>query len=484
MLLGDYFNALRTRWLTVAVVALLTIAGAAVVTLLTTPQYTSTARVYFAVQGGESVTDMAQGSTFTEKQMTSYAEIARSPLVLGPIAASLGGETDARDLADVLSVTVADETTILVIAATDPVPERARDLANAVADQLAASVGQLAPERPDGTEAVRATIFDEAETPEAPTSPDLPQNLALGVVLGLVLGVGVALLREVLETKVRTDADIAALTDVTRLATVPVDEPSADVLVFMRDDPMGHRAEAIRRLRTNLQFVDLGKQSRSIVVTSSIAGEGKTTTAINLAVSLADAGSRVVLVDTDLRLPSVADYLGLEGSAGLTTVLIGRAELADVVHTWRNTGLDVLPAGSIPPNPSELLGSEAMARLLTDLAATYDAVILDTPPLLPVTDAAVLSRMADSTLVVASAAGLRKHQLRASLEALETVGAHVVGIVLNKARHKDRDRYAYEYRSSRRRARSGGAASGKRRRGTPLPSREERSSRRTAASQP
>src|SRR5690606_3409956 len=103
------------------------------------------------------------------------------------------------------------------------------------------------------------------------------------------------------------------------------DEPSADVLVFMRDDPMGHRAEAIRRLRTNLQFVDLGKQSRSIVVTSSIAGEGKTTTAINLAVSLADAGSRVVLVDTDLRLPSVADYLGLEGSAGLTTVLIGRA---------------------------------------------------------------------------------------------------------------------------------------------------------------
>ncbi|WP_454085373.1 polysaccharide biosynthesis tyrosine autokinase [Georgenia sp. Marseille-Q6866] len=448
MLLGDYFNALRGRWLTVVVVMVMTVAGAAGVTLLSTPQYTATTSTFFAVQGGESVTDLAQGSTFTEKQMASYARIASSPLVLDPVAEMFGGaDVEARDLAEALTVTVAEDTTILVVSASDPDPVRARDLANAVADQLTASVGGLSPERPDGTESVRATIFEEAEVPENASSPKLLENLAIGLVLGLVLGVGLALLREMLDTKVRSEADVAAVTDATRLATVPVAESEADHPVFMHDAPMSPRAEAIRRLRTNLQFVNLGGRSRSIVVTSSIAGEGKTTTSINLAVSLADAGSRVVLVDTDLRLPSVADYLGFEGAVGLTTVLINRAEVADAVQPWGDTRLDILPSGGIPPNPSELLGSDAMARLLTDLAATYDVVILDSPPLLPVTDAAILSRMADGTIVVASADGLHKQQLRASLDALETVEAHVLGVVLNKVQRKERDRYSYEYRS-------------------------------------
>src|SRR5690606_10058028 len=345
------------------------------------------------------------------------------------------------------TVTVADDTTILVISATDPDPERARDLANAVADQLATSVGGLSPERPDGTESVRATTFERAELPEAPSSPKLIQNLALALVLGAVLGVGSALLRDVLETRIRSEADVAALTDATRLASIPIDESASDHPVFMHDDSTGSRAEPIRRLRTNMQFVELGQRSRSIVITSSIAGEGKTTTAISLAVSLADAGSRVVLVDTDLRLPSVADYLGLEGGVGLTTVLIGRAELADAVQPWRDTRLDILPSGGVPPNPSELLGSNAMARLLAELATTYDVVILDSPPLLPVTDAAILSRMVDGTIVVASAAGLHKQQLRASLDALKTIDAHVLGIVVNKLRRKERDRYSYDYGS-------------------------------------
>ncbi|WP_324650015.1 polysaccharide biosynthesis tyrosine autokinase [Georgenia sp. H159] len=448
MLLADYFNALRRRWLTVVVIALTTIAAGATITLLATPQYTATTQTFFAVQGGESVSDLAQGSTFTEKQMASYARIAESPLVLDPIAETLGEGTDARDLAESITVTVAEDTTILVISATDPAPERARDIANAVADGLAASVGGLSPERPDGTESVRATTFDAAEVPESPSSPNLLLNLALGLVLGAVLGVGIALLREVLETKIRTEADITAVTTATRLATVPMDESASDHPVFMHDDSMSHRAEAIRRLRTNLQFVNLGDRSRSIVVTSSVAGEGKTTTAINLAVSLADAGSRVVLVDADLRLPSVADYLGFEGGVGLTTVLIGRVEVADAVQPWRDTRLDILASGSIPPNPSELLGSDAMSRLLAELAAAYDVIILDSPPLLPVTDAAILSRMADGTLVVAGADRLHKQQLRASLDALETVDAHVLGVVLNKAQRKERDRYSYEYRSS------------------------------------
>ncbi len=136
------------------------------------------------------------------------------------------------------------------------------------------------------------------------------------------------------------------------------------------------------------------------MISSSIPGEGKSTIAINLAVSLADAGARVILVDADLRRPSIAEYLGIEGGVGLTTVLIGRAEVEDVVQPLGTTSLDLLPAGQIPPNPSELLGSTAMADLLERLSASYDMVLLDSPPLLPVTDAVVLSNLAGGALVV------------------------------------------------------------------------------------
>ncbi len=476
--LGDYLQTLRTRWLTVAVIALATLAATAAVTLLTTPQYTSATRMFFAVQGGESVSDLAQGSTFTEKQMASYAEVAQSPIVLDPVADAFGLDQDARSLAAALSVTVAADTTILVISATDEDPVFARDLANAVAEQLASTVGGLSPERPDGSETVRATMLSEAQVPESASSPSITRNLALGLLLGVFLGVSVALLRQVLDTKVRSEADVAAVTDASPLATVPIDPSATDHPVFMHDDSMGARAEAIRRLRTNLQFVDFGDRPSSIVVTSSVPGEGKTTTAINLAASLADAGARVILVDADLRRPSVAKYMGFEGRVGLTTVLIGRANVEDVVQPWQGTSLDILPSGQIPPNPSELLGSRAMSRLLADLAATYDVVLIDSPPLLPVTDAAILSKLVGGTLVVAGADRLQKPQLRTSLEALVKVDAHVLGIVLNKAQRKERDRYAYEYYSSEDPTLTGSrvsAARSNRRTSTPQPTHAKRS---------
>lgn len=472
MELGDYLRTLRARWLTVVVVALVALAASAAATLLMTPEYTSSTRMFFAVQGGESVSDLAQGSTFTEKQMSSYAEVAKSPIVLDPVAETFGLAENSASLAAALDVTVAADTTILVISATDEDPVLARDLANAVADELASTVGGLSPERPDGTETVRATMLSEAQVPESPSSPNTVRNLALGLVLGLLLGVGVALLRQVLDTKVRDENDISAVTDLSPLATVPIDTTATDHPVFMHDDSMGARAEAIRRLRTNLQFVDFGDRPSSIVITSSVPGEGKTTTAINLAASLADAGAKVILIDADLRRPSVAKYMGFEGRVGLTTVLIGRANVEDVVQPWHGTSLDILPSGQIPPNPSELLGSRAMSRLLGDLATAYDVVLIDSPPLLPVTDAAILSKLVGGTLVVAGADRLQKPQLRTSLEGLAKVDAHVLGIVLNKAQRKDRDRYAYEYYSSEDPTLTGSRSSA------------ARSSRRAAAPQP
>lgn len=447
MELNDYISILRKRWLGVAMVTLATLAATATASLLMTPLYSASNRMFFAVDAGDSASDLAQGSTFTERQMASYAEVATAPLVLKPVIQELGLDTTLGDLASAITVTVPAQTVILEITATHEQPGQAAAIANAVAEQLTIAVGRLSPERPDGSEAVQATVTAPASTPATPSSPNITRNLALGLVLGLMLGVGLALLREMLDTKVRDEEDISAVTDGSVLGIVAFDPSGVEKPVFMYDEPTGQRAESVRRLRTNLQFVDPIDKPGSIVITSSVPGEGKTTTAINLAVALADSGAHVVLVDADLRRPSIADYMGLEGRVGLTTVLIGRAEIGDVVQPWRDTSLHVLPSGQIPPNPSELLGSRAMATLLGTLTQSYETVVIDSPPLLPVTDAAILSKLASGVVVVAGADRIHKAQLRESLDTLERVDAQVLGLVLNKAEHNGRDGYEYTYES-------------------------------------
>ena len=267
--------------------------------------------------------------------------------------------------------------------------------------------------------------------------------MAVGVLLGLAVGVGIAILRTVLDTRIRSEADVATVTDTPVLGAVGYDASTPNDPLVIVSHPLGARAEAIRRLRTNLQFVNASSRPRSIVVTSALPGEGKTTTASNLALAIADTGSRVVLVDADLRRPSIARVLGIEGAVGLTTVLIGNASIDDVVQEYGSTSLDVITSGEIPPNPSELLGSQRMTDLLGELTERYDVVILDTAPLLPVTDGVVVAKLADGALVVVGATVANRPHLAAAVAALETVEARVLGVVLNRVPHEKRDSYTY-----------------------------------------
>jgi capsular exopolysaccharide synthesis family protein len=443
--LSDYVDILRRRWLGVLIIALTTLALAAAVTLALPKKYTATTRLFVAVAGSESATDLAQGSNFAEKQMSSYAEVATSPRVLRPVIQQLGLPTTPKVLAESVEATVPVNTVILEISATDLEPTRAAQIANAVGRELANAASDLSPAKVDGTKAVAATTIAEAEVPAKASSPKIGRNLGLGLILGLMLGLGVAVLRHVLDTKVRNENDVRALTDSPILGVVAYDQDVSSHPLILRDQPLAAPSEAVRRLRTNLQFIDLANRPRSIVISSSIPAEGKSTIALNLALSLADSGSRVILVDADLRRPSIAEYVGIEGGVGLTTVLIGRAEVEDVVQPLGKTSLDLLPAGQIPPNPSELLGSMAMADLLEQLSGSYDMVLLDSPPLLPVTDAVVLSNLAGGALVVVGADRIHRPQLRQALESLETAGAHLFGIVMNKIARREAAAYAYGY---------------------------------------
>ena len=427
----------------ILVIALTTLATVSLATLAMPKMYTATTQLYFAV-AGDSVSDLAQGSSFAEKQMSSYAKVATSPLVLDPVVQQLALPTTASALSDFIEATVPPDTVTIDIAVTDPDPRQAARIANAVGAELAKAAGDLSPNREDGSEAVQATTFAVAQVPVAPSSPNVVQNLVIGLIIGLLLGVGSAVLRQVLDTKVRSEQDVHALTDRPILGVVAFDQEVPRHPVILRDEPLAGPSEAVRRLRTNLQFIDVASRPKSIVISSSIPAEGKSTIAINLAVSLADTGARIILVDADLRRPSMAEYVGIEGSVGLTTVLIGRADVEDVVQPLGTTTLDLLPSGQIPPNPSELLGSPAMAGLLNRLTASYDMVLLDSPPLLPVTDAAVLAKMAGGALVVVGADRIHRPQLAETLGSLEKAGAHVLGIVMNKIDRREAGSYSYE----------------------------------------
>src|SRR5829696_3108824 len=440
--LREYFVILRRRWLSVLIVTLTMLAVAFLVTWLMPKKYTATTQLYFSVTA-DSVTEMAQGSTFAEGQMSSYAKIATSRKVLDPVIRDLPLSTTAKELAKSVVVTVPAKTVVLNIAATDHDPRRAAQIANAVGAVLANVAEDLAPDRADGSEAVRVTTVESAQIPDEPSSPNLIRNLALGLALGLFLGYGLAVLRHVLDTKVQSEEDVRRLTETPILGTVPVDSEVPTHPVILRSEPRSASSESVRRLRTNLQFVNVVNGAKSVVISSSIGDEGKSTIAINLAVAFADTGARVMLVDADLRRPSIAQYLGIEGNVGLTTVLIGRADVQDVVQPFGAGTLDVLPTGQIPPNPSELLGSPAMAGLLDRLTATYDMVLLDSPPLLPVTDAAVLSKLAGGVLLVVGADRIHRPQLQETLVSLETAGAHLFGIVLNKTDRRDQATYTY-----------------------------------------
>lgn len=443
MELSEYLKIARRHWRVIVLFALLGLCFASAISLLTTPRYTSQTKVLFAVQNANSAGELAQGSTYAEKQVQSFAEVATAPVVLQPVITRLNLDMTPAQLAEHVTATVPQRTVIVQITVTDPDSARSAAIANAVGDELSRAAENLTPRTPQDQAAVQATVIAPALPANSPTSPRVPQNLAVGLLLGLALGYGVSLLREQLDTRIRDSRSIQAVTDLPIIGTVPLDNKSTFPLV-LETDPLAPRAEAYRRLSTTLQFLNVDSGSRALLVTSSMPSEGKTTTAINLALALAESHQRVLVIDADLRRPKVGDYFGLESAAGLTTILIGRAELRDVVQPYGAEGnIHVLASGEIPPNPGELLGSRRMHALLKQASSEYDAVLIDCPPVLPVADAGVLARIAGGALVVTGAGQTHRGQLAQTLDSLEKSGGRVTGIVLNKLRRDASGGYGY-----------------------------------------
>ena len=365
----DFLSVLVARWRIIALTLLTVIAATAVQTMMTPAVYTASAKIYLSATQPESATGEKVGVyAIGANDLATYVDVLNAPAVIAPLRESLGLQPNAPVS---VSADVSTTSNMMTITATSGDPVTAARIANARWPHPRRR-GDREVRSPARCQRPGRPVTDRSPRPRCPAPPPRPnakRNLMLGGLLGLALGIGLALLAHALDTKVRTEDDIKALSPRPILGDIPIVKSPRDGLLTVESDPHGRHAESIRRLRTNMLFVDVTTGGHSFVVTSSVPGEGKTTTTINLAMAMADAGSKVLLIDGDLRNPSVATSMGLDGSFGLTTLLLGHADPADVIQRWRETSLHVLPSGPVPPNPSELLGSEPMETLFGKLAA-------------------------------------------------------------------------------------------------------------------
>jgi tyrosine-protein kinase len=443
--LRDYGRTVRRRWRILVAVLLLTVGAAAFVTWQATPQYSSSARLFVSTTDADAA-QAYQNGLFATQRVASYADLVpKSRQLADTVVESLGGDADAGALQGQVSAVVVPDTVNLEITATDPDPVRARDIAQAYAEALSDLVARL--ETPEGqTDAlIRAEIVDNAAVPGSAFSPQPVRNLGLGVLLGLLLGVGLAVVRELLDRSVRTAEDLAQVNAAPVLGHITMDRQA----VGQRPDEAlagtSPWAESFRVLRTNMQYIEVDHDQKVFAVTSSLPGEGKTTMAVTLALALALTNQRVALVECDLRRPLIASRLGVDGAIGTTSVLIGQVSMHEAMQTVGQTGLQVLTCGPIPPNPSELLQSRAMETLLDQLRAEFDVVLLDSPPLLPVTDAALLAAQTDGAVVVVRHGKTSRDQLAHAVERLDQVDAKLLGMVLNMVPAKRAGGQAYGY---------------------------------------
>ncbi|HVE27611.1 MAG TPA: polysaccharide biosynthesis tyrosine autokinase [Sporichthya sp.] len=443
MTFQDYLGVLRDRWLLVVLGLVLGVAGAGAHAFLATPQYSTSATFFISTPDlGNDVTKAYQGSLLSEQKIKSYTELATGPRITSQVETQLGAPLGSTGV----SASARPDTVLLTITVTDPSPRRAQQVAGIFASQFVALVAEIERPAAGGAPAVAAKIVEAPPLPTAPVSPTPARDLALGLLLGAMLGGGLALLRHTLDRSVKTTEDLAALVAAPVMGATAFDSGARSSPLVMYDQPLSPLAESFRQLRTNLQYLDLDHAAKLVVVTSSLPGEGKTTTSCNLAIALAQGGARVAIVEADLRRPKAAEYLGLENTVGLTNVLTGKLELGAALQPWADGLFDFLGSGPLPPNPSELLASRQMSDVLEELSARYDVVLFDAPPTLPVADAAVLSAQCHGALFIGRYGKVTQDQVRAAAENLHRVSANVLGVILTMApRSKRKGGYYHEY---------------------------------------
>lgn len=480
MELRDVIRLLRDHWLAIVAAILLGTIVAFAWSLTQKAVYQADSQGIVTVpvdaSGDNRVYAQQVADSLAKSKVGSYLPFATSRDVATLVIQELGLSVDPAALIGSITVASSPDSAVLNVSARASTGEGAQKLADAWVNALATRIqdvdGGGTEAAPTAAEpAVSLQTVQAAAIPSSPVYPNIRLVLGIGALFGLVAGLVYAFIRNTLDRRIKTAEMVERLFDLPVVGTLPIDKrltpdnrivPEADTTDYVSSDGRHALAEALRELRTNLQFMNVDSPPRIIVVTSPLPADGKSTVTANLAVTLAASGQRTVVVDGDLRKPTVAKAFGLVPGVGLTDLLIGKAELQDVLQPWGPSGnLWILGAGSIPPNPSELLGSNGMDILLHEIAREA-IVIVDAPPLLPVTDGAILTARTDGALVVISAGKTTTDELSKAIQNLERVSGHTLGVILNRVppRGQIGRGYGYYYTSYYGSERQGARADG------------------------
>lgn len=494
----DYLRVMQRRKVIIVVAVLIVTVGAVVASLLQTPVYSSTAQVLLQARSTEFLFDPSGGiradptRAVQDEILVIKSEPVRAVVqerlgIAPPVSAEPVGQTNAinvtaesTDPAQAAAVAngyvtayieyrrkqVVDDT----LAAGEQIQSKITDLQKQIDAAVGAQKDQLVQaqalfkQKRDELQvgsAIRtggAQLVTTAAVPTSPVRPTPGKTAAVALMAGLVLGIGVAFLVDYLDDSIKNKEDLASATSgLPVIGLIPVVtewRSQADAQVVSLSEPKSSAAEAYRTLRTAIQFIGLEHPTRTLQVTSAGPQEGKSTTLANLAVALARAGQEVVVVCCDLRRPRIHEFFGLDNEVGFTSLLLGKVSLSGAVQKVPNQArLSLLASGPLPPNPSELLSSRRTIEVLDLLQAEYDIVLIDSPPVLPVTDALVISRLVDATLVVSVSGGTTRKEAARTVELLRQVDAPLIGSVLNGVRSDgsygyDCQYYQYEQRTT------------------------------------
>lgn len=441
----QFLAVLRRRWIAIVLILAVTVGAAAAFTFTRTPKYESSTKVFLSVDVRDT-TDAYAALLFASNRASSYADLAQSSELAQRVIDTLNLDMTAEELADQIDAAVLETTSLITLTVTDTDARRAQTIADTTTELFTKYVAEL--ETPSGGSAdsqIIARITAKATYSPSQVSPNVVLNLVVAFLIGTMLGVALAVARDLLDRTIRTADHIAEISDAPVLASIAFDGSIRQTPLLTDLGAFSARTEAFRLLRTNLQFVDLEKQSHCLMVTSAVPGEGKTMTSTNLAVALAQTGRRTLIVDADLRRPRVASTLGLDPAVGLTTTLVGRTEIHDAIQIHEPSGLHVLTSGAKPPNPTEILQSRVTHDLIRRLRSSYDFVIIDAPPLLPVADASVLAQLTDGAIVVVRHGHTTRDQVAEAITRLAQVGGKVYGVVVNMVAKRAVGSYYYYY---------------------------------------
>lgn len=436
MTVQDYLRIIQRRWLLIAACGGLGILAAFAVLATVPPTYTAEARVLVSLDNARTPAELEQGNNFIQARTRSYVVAARSPLVLDSVIDQLGLPENAQSLARRVEAAAELNTVVITIAVKDASAAQATEIADSLVRNFISSIEAIESPSDSAASLVKLSLLAPATEPQSPSAPNTAVILAAGTAAGFGLGLGLAFALSRLAFRIRTVHEIGLLTSLPVLGAVVYDgtDPGTPRGRRLQQVP---RTESYREMRTALLAADSRDGRRSILVTSSIPGEGKNEIAADLAASLAQAGQRVVLLDADFRSrPGLAEHLGWYPEPGLSDVLQGRLEARDVLFNHGTHHLDVMPAGSEAATPAELVDSPALENLLRDFHRTYDSVVLAGPPLANNADAAVLASKVDGVVLAVRLGQSTSRQLKRALLLLEASGSTVLGIIASSVPRK------------------------------------------------